>query len=47
MEKEDRRRGGKTILRGGQGWTTLAQLGQLKEGEDGWKGIVEKSSLVP
>ena len=28
----DRRRGGKTILRSGQGWTLLPQLGQLKTG---------------
>ena len=29
-EEVDRRRGEKTILRNGQGWTVLAQLGQLK-----------------
>ena len=29
-EKVDGRRGGKTILRRGQGWTLLSQLGQLK-----------------
>ena len=34
-KKEDRRRGGKTILRNGQGWTSLAQLGQLKTGLGG------------
>ena len=28
----DRRRGRKTILRSGQRWTLLAQLGQLKTG---------------
>ena len=28
-EKVDRRRGGKIILKGGQGWTLLAQQGQL------------------
>ena len=33
------RRGGKTILRSGQGWTLLAQLGQLKTGQGG-KGLV-------
>ena len=31
-EKVDRRRGGKIILKGGQGWTLLAQQGQLKTG---------------
>ena len=38
MEKEeeiDRRRGGKTISKSGQGWTVPAQLGQLKTGKDG------------
>ena len=30
--KIGRRRGGKTIIRSGQGWTFLAQLGQLKTG---------------
>ena len=39
-EEVDRRKDGKTILRNGQGWTLLAQLGQLK------KGIVVKSSAV-
>ena len=36
MEKEkeaDRRRCGKTISKGGQEWTLLAQLGQLKTGQ--------------
>ena len=37
-EKVDRR-GGKTIFKSGQGWTWLAQLGQLKTGEDG-KGLL-------
>ena len=32
IEKVHRRRGGNAILRGGQGWTLLAQLGQLKTG---------------
>ena len=33
MEKEEvDRRGGKTTLKSGQGWTLLAQLGQLKTG---------------
>ena len=33
MEKEatDQRRGGKTILKSGQGWTLVAQLGQGKK----------------
>ena len=38
MEKEeevDRRRGRKTISKGGQGWTLPAQLGQLRTGQDG------------
>ena len=30
----DRRRGGNTILKSGQGWTLPAQLGQLKTGQD-------------
>ena len=34
-EKVDRRKGGKIILRSGQGWALLAQLGQLKTGLDG------------
>ena len=38
-EKVDRRRGWKTILRSGQGWTLLAQLGQLKTGLAG-KGLL-------
>ena len=39
QEKEetvDRRRGGKTILRSGQGCTLLAKLGQLKTGFGGY-----------
>ena len=42
MEKEenvDRTRGGKIMLRSGQGCTLLAQLGQLKT------GLGEKGSL--
>ena len=31
----DRRRGGKTILKNGQGWTLPAQPEQLKTGQDG------------
>ena len=31
-KKEVKKRGGKTILRSGQGWTLLAPLGQLKTG---------------
>ena len=39
-EKEaDRRRGGKTISKSGQEWTSPAQLGQLKTGQDG-KGLL-------
>ena len=39
-EKEaDRRRGRKTISKSGQEWTLLAQLGQLKTGQDG-KGLL-------
>ena len=34
-ENVNRRRGGKTILRSGQGWTLLVQLGQLKTGLGG------------
>ena len=37
--KVDRRRGKKTILRSGQGWTLLVQLGQLKTGLGG-KGLL-------
>ena len=42
MEKEeevDRRRGGKTTSKSGQGWILPAQLGQLKTGQDG-KGLL-------
>ena len=40
-EKEaDRRRGGKTISKSGQEWTSPAQLGQLKTGQDG-KGLLQ------
>ena len=38
MQKEgevDRRRGGKTISKSGQGWTLTAELGQLRTGQDG------------
>ena len=38
-ETVDRRKGGKTILRSGQGWTLLAQLGQLRAGQGG-KGLL-------
>ena len=34
-EEVDSRRGGKTILKTGQAWTLLAQLGQLKTGLGG------------
>ena len=41
MEKEevDRRRGGKTISKSGQGRTLPSQLGKLKVGQDG-KGLL-------
>ena len=39
-QKEDRRRGGKTILKNGQEWTLPAQLGQLKT-EQGGKGLLQ------
>ena len=38
-KKVDRIRGGETILRSGQGWTLLPQLGQLKTGQGG-KGLL-------
>ena len=38
-EREHRRRGGKAILRSGQGWSLLAELGQLKTGLGG-KGFL-------
>ena len=38
-EKADRRRDVKTMLRSGQRWTLLAQLGQLKTGQGG-KGLL-------
>ena len=38
-KKADRRRGGKTISKGGQEKTLPAQLGQLKTGQDG-KGLL-------
>ena len=39
-QKEDRRRGGKTILKNGKEWTLPAQLGQLKTGQGG-KGLLQ------
>ena len=39
-QKEDRRRGRKTILKNGQEWTLPAQLGQLKTGQGG-KGLLQ------
>ena len=39
-QKEDRRRGGKTILKSGQEWTLPAQLGQLKTRQGG-KGLLQ------
>ena len=40
------RTGGKTILRNGQGWTLLAQLGQLMTGLCG-KGLLEIHLCAP
>ena len=46
-EKEaGRRRGGKTISKSGQEWTLLAQLGQLKTGQDG-KGLLRTHLWCP
>ena len=46
-EKEaDRRRGGKLILKGGQGWTSLAQQGQLKTGH-GRKELLRSHLMCP
>ena len=42
----DRRRGGKTKLKSGQGWTLLAQLGQLKTGQGG-KGLLRSHLWCP
>ena len=42
MEKQEgvnRRRGGKTILKSGQGWTLSAQVGRLKS-RHGGKGLL-------
>ena len=44
-EKVDRRRGGKAILKSGQGWTSIAQL-RAAEDRTRWKGIVIKSYMV-
>ena len=38
-DEVDRRRGGKTISKSGQGWTLPAQLGQLETGQDS-KGLL-------
>ena len=43
-EEVDRRGGGKTISKSGQGWTPLVQLGQMKT--ERWRGIAAKSSVV-
>ena len=43
-KKVGRRRGGKTILKSGQGWTLPAQLGQLKTGQDG-EGLLQSRLL--
>ena len=45
-EEVDRRRGGKTILKSGQGWALPAQLGQMKTGEDG-KGLLRSHLWCP
>ena len=48
MEKEevDRRRGGKTTSKSGQGWTLPAQPGQLKTEQDG-KGLLRSHLWCP
>ena len=46
VEEVDRRRGGKTISKSGQGWTLQAQLGQLKTGQDG-KGVLQSHLWCP
>ena len=49
MEKEeevDRRRGGKTISKSGQGWTLPAQPRLLKRGQDG-KGLLRSHLWCP
>ena len=49
MEKEeevDKRRGGKTISKSGQGWTSPAQLGLLKTGQD-VKGLLQSHLWCP
>ena len=40
MKGKRRRRGGKTILKGGRGWTLPAQLGQLRT-EQGRKALLQ------
>ena len=48
-EKEegvDRRRRGKTVLKSGQEWALLAQLGQLKTGQSG-KGFLQNHLWCP
>ena len=42
----DRRRGGKIILKNGQDWTLLAQLGQLKTGQ-GREGLLRGHLWCP
>ena len=45
-EKVERRRGGKTISKSVQKWTLLAQLRQLKTGQDG-KGLLRSHLWCP
>ena len=45
-EEVDRRRGGRTILKSGQGWTLPVQLVQLKTGQDG-KGLLQSRLWCP
>ena len=45
-EKVERRRGGKTITKSVQEWTLLAQLRQLKTGQDG-KGLLPSHLWCP
>ena len=45
-EKVDRKRGGKTISKSGQGWTLPAQPGQLKAGQDE-KGLLQSHLWRP
>ncbi|MEW8542231.1 MAG: hypothetical protein AB2693_01745, partial [Candidatus Thiodiazotropha sp.] len=42
----ERRRGGRTILKSGQGWTLLGQQGQLRTGLGG-KGLLSSHLWCP